>query len=137
MSLFGRKKKVEVLEEVKTSAAPVALAKEEKISTKTAKTPVTPQAFDAGSILLRPRITEKAAFLSEKGVYAFDVAISATKKEVILAVAKIFNVHPIKVRMVGIKAKRVATRGTGKWGRKAGGKKAYVELKEGEKIELI
>lgn len=85
------------------------------------------------SILLRPRITEKASFLAEKNVHAFEVASDATKKEVAEAVKAFYKVNPIKVRMVKNPVKKVFIRG--KKGIKAGVKKAYVYLKKGDKLE--
>jgi len=38
------------------------------------------------SILLRPRITEKATFLSEKGTYVFEVTEKSQKKDIVQAV---------------------------------------------------
>ena len=36
----------------------------------------------SGHILISPRVTEKAAYLGEVGVYAFNVAKDATKKQI-------------------------------------------------------
>jgi large subunit ribosomal protein L23 len=83
-------------------------------------------------ILLRPRVTEKASFIAEKGVYAFEIASTASKPEVSAAVRAYFGVTPLKVRIVRNPAKRVIIRG--KRGVKPGVKKAYVYLKEGDKI---
>jgi len=86
------------------------------------------------NILLRPRITEKASAITEKGIYTFEVAGTATKKDVSAAVRAYFEVTPRKVTMVRNPAKRVIVRG--KRGVKPGVKKAYVYLKEGDKINL-
>lgn len=91
----------------------------------------------ASHILLTPRITEKGAYLSEKGAYVFNVAKTANKKEIAEAITEIFKVTPRMVRTVTIPAKQVFTRGTNRWGKTAGGKKAYVYLKKGEVIELL
>jgi large subunit ribosomal protein L23 len=84
-------------------------------------------------IILRPRITEKASFIAESNVYAFEVAPKATKKEITEAVKVFYKVSPIKVNIVKNPAKEVFLRG--KKGIKSGVKKAYVYLKEGDKIE--
>ncbi len=91
----------------------------------------------ASHILLNPRVTEKGAYLSELGVYVFNVAVTANKKEIAEAVKEIFKVTPLKVRVVAIPKKQVFTRGTNRFGTTAGGKKAYVYLKKGETIELM
>ena len=90
----------------------------------------------SGHILISPRVTEKAAYLGEGGVYAFNVAKSASKKQVADAVKEIYKVTPRKVTLVAIPRKSVMTRGTNRKGMTAGGKKAYVHLKKGDKIEL-
>ena len=87
-------------------------------------------------ILLAPRITEKGAYLSEAGVYVFNVAQSANKREIAEAVREIFKVTPRKVRVVRVVSKQRLTRGTNRMGKSASGKKAYVYLKKGESIEL-
>ncbi len=90
----------------------------------------------AGEILKAPRITEKASFLAEGGVYTFDVAPNATKAAVASAIRDVYKVSPRKVTLVAVARKRVQTRGTNRMGMTAGGKKAYVFLKKGDKIEL-
>jgi large subunit ribosomal protein L23 len=87
-------------------------------------------------ILLAPRLTEKGAYLSSLGAYAFNVAVGASKKEVADAVREIYKVAPRKVTLVRVPRKQVQTRGTNRTGMTAGGKKAYVFLKKGDKIEL-
>jgi large subunit ribosomal protein L23 len=84
-------------------------------------------------ILIRPRITEKASFVAESNVYTFEVAPKTTKKEVMEAVKAFYNITPIRVNMVKNPAKRIFVRG--KRGTTSGVKKAYVYLKEGDKIE--
>lgn len=90
----------------------------------------------SGDILHSPRITEKAAYLAESGCYVFGVSKSATKADVARAVQQIYNVVPRKVSLVAVPRKAVRTRGTNRTGHSVGGKKAYVFLKKGEKIEI-
>ena len=85
------------------------------------------------NILLRPRITEKASFMAESNVHTFEVASSATKLQVAEAVRAYYKVTPVKVNVVKNPPKKVFVKG--KKGTKAGVKKAYVYLKEGDKIE--
>ena len=89
-----------------------------------------------GDILLAPRITEKAAYLAESGCYVFGVTGSATKADIIRAVHQVYKVVPRKVTLAAIPRKAVRTRGTNRTGYSAGGKKAYVFLKKGDKIEI-
>ena len=88
-------------------------------------------------ILLAPRITEKGAYLSEAGVYLFNVAVDANKHDIMAAVKKIYKVTPRKVTIVPVPRKAVATRGTNRKGATKGGKKAYVFLKKGETIDIV
>ncbi len=83
-------------------------------------------------ILIRPLLTEKAVDLKdESNYYAFVVDKRANKKEVAEAVEKAFDVKVDKVRIVNVHPK---PRRYGRFeGKKAGYKKAYVKLKEGEK----
>ncbi|PIQ66319.1 MAG: 50S ribosomal protein L23 [Candidatus Zambryskibacteria bacterium CG11_big_fil_rev_8_21_14_0_20_42_18] len=88
------------------------------------------------SVLLRPRITEKAALGVDKlNVYVFEVTKDATKKSISTSVHGAYGITPTKVRVVSLPAKKVFVRG--KRGIKSGVKKAYVYLKKGDKIELI
>ena len=90
----------------------------------------------AKNVLLRPRITEKAAISADKNnVYVFEVTPKATKKSIAASVKASYKVTPIKVRTANIPDKAVFIRG--KKGVKRGGKKAYVYLKKGDKIELM
>jgi large subunit ribosomal protein L23 len=91
---------------------------------------------DYSSVILRPRITEKASFKFEvNNAYVFEIAKDADKKKVEKAVLEIYKVKPVKVNIVKNPSKRVFVRG--KRGVKSGVKKAYVYLKEGDKIEII
>lgn len=111
-------------------AAPVAApAVREEVAMPTAKK-------HAGSVVLAPRITEKGAYMAEQGAYVFNVAPGAGKKEIAEAVRTIFKVEPRKVRVVPVRAKEIRNRATNRKGKTAGGKKAYVYLKSGEKIDI-
>jgi large subunit ribosomal protein L23 len=88
------------------------------------------------NVLIRPRVTEKAAIAAERrNVYSFEVAKDATHSSVIASIRDAYKVTPIKVRLLAIPKKRVFVRGN--WGTKGGGKKAYVYLKKGDKIEVL
>jgi large subunit ribosomal protein L23 len=89
-----------------------------------------------GLILLAPRITEKGAFMSAQGAYVFNVAVKANKKEIGDAIRELYKVTPRQIRTATVPRKAVFTRGTNRWGKTAGGKKAYVYLKKGDTIDL-
>ncbi|KKT75365.1 MAG: 50S ribosomal protein L23 [Parcubacteria group bacterium GW2011_GWB1_44_7] len=85
--------------------------------------------------IIRPRVTEKATTVAENGVHVFEVEKDANKKEIAVAFKNLYKVSPIKINVAKTPRKQVFIRG--KKGFKAGGKKAYVYLKKGEKIEII
>jgi len=136
MALFGSKKKTAVSkEEVKKVKKAIPT-----VEKAVAKAPVVPVKIVAGQfahVLVQPRITEKATMKAEEGVYVFEVATDATKKEIGSAVKHYYNVTPIKVNIVKIPTKKIVSRTTRKTGIRKGGKKAYVFLKKGDKIEII
>jgi large subunit ribosomal protein L23 len=92
----------------------------------------------ATKIISNPRITEKASLLAEKNIYTFDVAPKATKNEIKKAIQALYKVTPTAVRTVVMATKVTTPRGKkGRPGTTAGGKKAYVYLKKGDKIEVL
>lgn len=90
---------------------------------------------DLNSVLIKPRITEKASLKSESAVYTFEIAKTATKSLVEQAFIEKYKITPVKVSTVTIPAKNVFVRG--KRGTKSGYKKAYIYLKKGDKIETL
>jgi len=123
MALFSRKKKQE---ETSVAAA-------NAVSTP-ASTAVN---ANVAHILRNPRITEKATFAAQMGIYVFDVSEDANKKTVAAAVAQHYKVTPRMVRIVTIPAKAMRNARTGQRGMKQGGKKAYVYLKKGETLTIM
>ena len=89
---------------------------------------------DVSGILREARVTEKSAAGHERGVYVFDVRPDAHARLIAEAVFTYFKVRPVKVNVVTIAKKKVVVRG--RRGEKGGGKKAYVYLKKGDKIEI-
>lgn len=87
------------------------------------------------SIIIRPRITEKAALKHDsESVYVFEVSKGSTKPKIKNAVKSLWGVTPRKINITKLPAKKVFVRG--KKGKTAAILKAYVYLKKGEKIEL-
>lgn len=114
--------------------------KKNSVSVKVEKVLTTPlmrtlSGANTSDILIRPRITEKATDQLENNTYVFEIASGAQKKQVANAVYVIYKVKPIKVRIANNPSKRVFVRG--KRGVKTGVRKAYVELKKGDKIEFV
>lgn len=92
-------------------------------------------ASGAGSaILLTPHVSEKAAALSSKDTYVFDVPVTANKVEVRKAVEGLYGVKVESVRMIrGIG--KIISRGKISGSRNRW-KKALVGVKKGQKIDL-
>ncbi len=91
--------------------------------------------INLSSVLLHPRITEKASQEALKNVYLFEVSHTATKGTIASAIKEMYKVTPVKVNVVFAHAKTVFIRG--KKGVKSRVKKAYVFLKKGDKIEFV
>jgi len=90
------------------------------------------QAF---SVLIQPQITEKATILQKKDIYIFRVKKEATKAEIKKAVGEVYKVKVSKVNTINVKRKKKRLGKTQGW--KQGYKKAMVQLKKGDEIELI
>lgn len=113
-----------------------------KVATKKAETPVlagvsSPAGTSYAHVLKNPRITEKASMQSGNNVYTFDVSVDTNKKEIAKAVQSLYKVTPVAVRVVTVRAKKRRNARTGRIGMTTGGKKAYVQLKNGDSINLI
>jgi large subunit ribosomal protein L23 len=130
MGIFDRIKKPA------SSKTPASEEKKTKAAAKADDVIVAPKTLggNSSSLLVAPRVSEKAAVLSSKGTYVFNVPLSANKIEVRKAVEALYKVHVSDVRMVRGKGKVVRR------GRVAGSrndwKKALVTLKKGEKLDL-
>ncbi|GAN67385.1 50S ribosomal protein L23 [Acetobacter orleanensis] len=85
-------------------------------------------------IVRAPLITEKATALSEKNQVVFKVAISATKPEIKVAVETLFGVKVVGVNTLVQKGK--TKRFKGRLGQRSDIKKAFVQLAEGQSIDL-
>ena len=85
--------------------------------------------------IVRPHITEKATALGEKNQYVFVVSHGAHKSGVAQSVEKMYGVDVEKVRMINVHSK--AMRLGRVQGKKKGYKKAIVQVKAGQKIEIL
>jgi large subunit ribosomal protein L23 len=122
MGLFTRKKKDE-----RTRSAPATAG---ATIARTADR-------DLHGVLLRPRVTEKAVGMTDRGVYTFVIRQGATKYDVRDAIKAIYKVTPARVHIV---SRAPAKRQSGSRGRiehVPGLKKAYVYLKKGDSITLV
>ncbi|MGA3150210.1 MAG: 50S ribosomal protein L23 [Candidatus Saccharimonadales bacterium] len=94
------------------------------------------------SVVLKPRLSEKAYSLSEElNTYLFEVPSGVNSLSVADAVAKQYSVSVIKVRITGApaKTKRTYRRGgrVSHRARRSDFRKAYVVLKEGDKLPIF
>jgi large subunit ribosomal protein L23 len=86
-------------------------------------------------VLLAPVVSEKSYSLIADRKYSFRVHPKAHKTQVRQAVEELFNVHVERVNISQVKAKpkrRGLIRGT-----KPGWKKAVVQVREGDTIEIF
>ncbi len=87
-------------------------------------------------LIKSPLITEKGTLVSEKtNQVVFKVAPDATKGAIRDAVEELFKVTVVKVRTINLMGKRRRVRNTK--GKRPDWKKAYVTLKEGDRIEIF
>jgi large subunit ribosomal protein L23 len=90
---------------------------------------------DARQVLIAPVVSEKSYSLIEDNKYSFRVHDKAHKTQVRQAVEELFDVKVESVNIVKVRPKpkrRGFTRG-----RKPGWKKAIVELRAGDRIEIF
>ena len=124
MALFSPKTKTE-----KKKSATKAVAKTD--------TQAAPASRDLSRVLRAPRVTEKAMRGSERNVYVFEVARTATKFDVRDAVKQFFGVTPVKVNIVNKTPRQFKHAATRRVRTEHGMKKAYVYLKKGDTISIV
>ena len=143
MALFNKKPKAT---EVVKAPKQVAKKVTKEVKAVTEKVAELTKAVKAGRvggleqnmILLRPHITEKATDLSEKNVYAFEIAHKANKMQVRQVIEKFYKVKPIKIAIIMGMPKTMKNPRTGRVQvKKTAIKKALVYLKKGDKIEFV
>lgn len=91
--------------------------------------------LEPDQIIIAPVVTEKTNLMREQRKYVFRVDARANKPQIMRAVEKLFNVHPVgcNVSKVARKPKRVRYR----IGYTATWKKAIVTLPQGEVIQVF
>jgi large subunit ribosomal protein L23 len=91
--------------------------------------------LDPHQVILAPVVSEKSYSLIEDNKYSFKVHPTAHKTQIRQAVEELFAVKVLAVNVIKVRPKpkrRGFTRG-----QKPGWKKAIVELKPGDKIEIF
>lgn len=93
------------------------------------------------SLLVTPRMSEKAYAQSQNNVYVFDVPVNANKQQIAQAVASQFEVTVVKVKTLVQSGKAVRfSRGKHRYPgttHRKDSKKAYVTLAEGNSIQVF
>lgn len=88
------------------------------------------------NILVKPLLSEKMSKSTEdQNYYGFQVALKANKHQVKMAIERLFDVKVLKVKTAVMSGKTKRSRqGTKKLSNL---KKAYVKVKDGQKIEFF
>ena len=89
----------------------------------------------AGSVLVRPVVSEKALGGEGSGKYMFRVRGEATKPEVKKEIERLYRVKVTKINMITVQARPVFFRGRTNY--RSGFKKTVVKLAAGQKIEVL
>ena len=84
-------------------------------------------------ILIKPIITEKSLAKTSSGCYVFKVAKNANKAQIASAIFDLYQVKPVKVNIIRLKAEKKLVRSRFAVAVKSW-KKAIVTLKKGQKI---
>ena len=86
------------------------------------------------NVIRSPVVTEKATMVSERNQFVFRVAIDSTKPEIKAAIEGLFSVKVLGVNTLIQKGKTKRFRG--RPGVRSDVKKAYVQLAEGQSIDM-
>ncbi len=84
-------------------------------------------------VIRSPLVSEKSTFISQFNYYVFKVSTNSNKSEIKDAIENIFKVEVKSVNTLNQKGKKKRFRG--KVGVRAGIKKAFVKLAEGQTID--
>ena len=88
------------------------------------------------NVIRAPLVSEKTARLQEiSNQYVFEVATTATKADIKIAVEKLFDVKVESVNVLNVKGKAKAFKN--RMGRRPDWRKAYVKLAEGQSIDVM
>ncbi|MCL5676030.1 MAG: 50S ribosomal protein L23 [Patescibacteria group bacterium] len=89
------------------------------------------------SVIIKPIISERSMSNASLGWYTFQTGKKVTKKEIGKEIERLFKVNVVSVRTQNVKGKTVRTGRARKSAKKSDWKKAYVRLKDGQKIDLF
>lgn len=87
--------------------------------------------------VISPVVTEKSYSLAALDKYVFKVAPSANKNQIKQAIKDLFKVDVVSISTVKKASRRVRSMKTGKYTNLPVEKKAIVQIKKGQKIEIF
>ncbi len=116
--------------EKKETTAKKAPAK--KVAAKKDKKGISKKALQ---VMIRPLVTEKTAQLSDNNVMVFEVGKGANRVEIKNAFNELYGVVPVKVNVVNMRGKRVASGRT--MGKRRDWKKAMITLPKGVNLDIF
>jgi large subunit ribosomal protein L23 len=121
----------------KKEDAKAAKPKAEKTASIQTKNAVKPASRTGreGLLLMHAHVTEKSSKLAEENKYVFKVVVTANKQGVARAVESYYGVLVENVHVINVPPKR-RRRGRG-FATKPGYRKAIVQLKKGQTIEVM
>ena len=90
---------------------------------------------EAGFVVKRMQLTEKATALAEKNKYFFEVVPSANKIDIKRAVEELYKVSVVNVNTMRYAGKKKRER-SAQYGKRSDWKRAVVTLREGDSIDL-
>ncbi len=87
------------------------------------------------ALKLQPIISEKSMNMAGNGIYMFETSRAANKLQIASEVNKLFKVDVVAVRTSVLKGKTKKFKGVS--GRRVDTKRAFVQLKDGQKITIF
>ncbi len=131
---FKKRKKPDKKEEKKDIVKKPLETKEAAVKVVKKQSKKIDEGF-AYRILKAPHISEKATDLAQDNRYVFKVYERANKTEIKKAVEKLYNVNVVSVKIIKVPSKKRRFKGI--MGLRKGYKKTIVEIKKGQKIEIL
>lgn len=88
-------------------------------------------------VVKKPLLTEKSMKLAKDGYFTFLVDKDARKEDIVKCVKALFGVDPVSIKVANYKGEVKLQRNRKGYTKTAGYKKAMVQLKKGQKIDIF
>jgi len=134
MALFKRKKKEQEITDEKQVKKAVSV-KDVKAKQKSGKVVKKSGSQVSYKALAHPLITEKSTIQNSLNQYAFLVDNQANKIEIKQAIQEVYDVMPLKVRII-VQSGKLVRSGRGQLSRQKKCKKAIITLPQDKKIDV-